>query len=103
MRGTTNAQQMNLPRNGTRYLYPIFGANAYGGYYMGFAPLTNADKVNITLNGMGVVGVSWWSGQTLADKVIMTATPEGLYFQCNDSSVVGNTTNPQITITGGGA
>ena len=64
--------------------------------------MPNADKVTITLLGMGVVGESWWEGSTLASKVIMDQTKYGLVFRCNDASVVGKACNPRISISGGG-
>ena len=105
MRGTTNAVQSNLPRNvSNSYISTVvFGANTYDGwYYSSMLGMPNADKVTITLEGMGVVGESWWTGSTLASKIAMDQTPIGLIFRCNDASVVGKACNPLISIVGGG-
>ena len=92
-----------LPRNGSSiYFMTTFGSNVYNGeYYSTFIGLPNADRVTITLTGMGVIGVSWWTGSTLESKVRMGITAYGITLYCNDSSVVGKACNPQFTITNG--
>lgn len=101
MRGSTNAAKRTLPKNGTYYPLIVFGANAYNGYYRSFIPMPNADEVSVSLIGMGVVGQSWWSGETLASKTQIFTDQYGIYVNCNDPSVIGNTCNPQLTVGGG--
>ena len=102
MRGGTNAQQTNLPRNGIGYHLCVFGSNIFDGYYRAWISMPNADKVTVELIGMGVIGESWWDGSTLASKTQIFTDPWGVYINCNDSSVVGKSCNPQIRVTGGG-
>ena len=101
MRGQTNATDGSLPRNGITYSLVVFGSNAYDGYYRTWVSMPNADRVTVSLIGMGVVGESWWSGSTLESKTQLFTDARGVYINCNDSSVVGKTCNPQLQVTGG--
>ena len=102
MRGSTNATNGNLPRNGEYYHLITFGSNFFDGYYRTFIPLENADKVTIEVLGMGVIGESWWTGSTLTSKTQFIIDPHGIYVNCNDPSVVGRNCNPLLRISGGG-
>lgn len=102
MRGATNSQKSNLPRNGVGYHIIQFGGNKFDGYYRGWIAMPNADKVTIQLLGMGVIGQSWWVGSELESKTQVFTDAWGVYINCNDDTVVGMSCNPQLLVSGGG-